>query len=120
MDEIEEKFNQYRQQPPALDWGNNFEERVFAKIKRKKKQRKVFASVTLGIVFIGALFVAQATLFSPPAPAPEEARFAQTRPAPRLEKEEIPVVEDVVFASSDARSTYVIEQVGYTPKDNTL
>ncbi len=118
MDDFLDTFNRWREHNPAMELGHNFEERVFAKIKRKKTQRKVIASVTLGAVFIGAIFIAQATLFHS-APKPQPPVFAQTQTT-HHEKEEVPVVEDVVFASSDARSSYVIEQVGYTPNNNTL
>lgn len=117
MDDIEEKFNHYREKKPLIELGVNFEERVFAKIKRKKKQRQIAAVMTLGAVFIGVVMLAQLTLFRA-TPSPVE--FAQTKPVPVIEKEEIPVVEDVVFASADDKSAYVIEQVSYKPEDNSL
>jgi len=106
----------YKQHVPESSVGNDFEHRVFAKIKRKKTQRKVTASVGLALLMGGFLFIAQITFLNKSV---DTRRPLLAGPA-AVEKEEIPIVEDVVFASSDSRSSYIIEQVNYTADDGTI
>ena len=106
----------YKQSAPVLNVSGDFECRVFAKIKRKKTQRKVTASVGLGIVIAGFLFIAQVTFLN------KNDKYSRPLMAESaiVEKEEIPVVEDVVFASSDSNSSYIIEQVNYSSGNGTI
>lgn len=115
-EKLYDSLARYRQSTPVSDLSEDFENRVFAKIKKKKTQRKVTASVGLAVMVAGFLFIAQATIFNPSV---DSRRPLMARPA-AIEKEEIPIVEDVVFASSDSRSSYVIEQVNYTGDDGTI
>ncbi len=116
MDNIQNTFKRFRQNTPGLEVGADFEDLVFAGIKKKKKQRKVTASAALAIAFAGFLFIAQATVFHKPGKSPATMADGSNKQM----KEEIPVVEDVVFASSDSQSNYVIEQVSYSEDDNTI
>jgi hypothetical protein len=113
MDSIQDTINRFRQNSPAVEVAEDFESRVFAKIKKKKRQRKVTASVTLGIALFGFLFLAGTILLEPPS----KSQPAVTARTNTEIKEEVPVVEDVVFASSDSQSNYVIEQVSYSEDD---
>ena len=117
--EFEHSFKQYRQQPQPLTVGDDFESRVFAKIKKKKTQRKVAASAALGIALFAFLFIAQTVLIHK---EPEPVLAVQPRIVqPEMEaKEEVPLVEDVIYASSDSRSNYAIEQVAYSGDQDTI
>ena len=106
-------FHHFKQHSPLPELNGDFEKKVFAKIKKKKTQRKIAASVTLGIVILAFLFTAQAVLFHP-KPGPILAGPAHAA------KEEVPVMEDVIFASSDSTTNYAIEQVAYYGDENTI
>jgi len=114
--DFENKFDRFKQDSHLLNVNEDFESRVFYKIKKKKKQRKVTASAVLGIAVFAFIFIGQAALFHK---KPEQTIIA--RPESTV-KEEIPVTEDVVFASSDSRSDYAIEQVqvAYYEDENTI
>lgn len=114
MDNFENKFNTFKQHSSRLTVSEDFENQVFAKIKKKKTQRKVTASAALFMVIFAFIFIAQAV-------------FLQREPGPKTvaqseltTKEEVPVIEDVIFASSDSQTTYAIEQVSYSEDDDTI
>jgi hypothetical protein len=118
-------FNLYglKRHTPGHTFQADFEARVFAKIKKKKVQRKVAASAVLSIVVIAVIFVGQAVLFHQ---TPEEriligrnSRNIQTETSINA-KEEVPVMENVVFASYDQHNDYAIEQVAYNQNENTI
>ena len=114
--ELKNKFHRFKQDSPSLTVNEDFETRVFSKIKKKKKQRKITASVVLGILVFAVIFIGQATLLDKEPAVPVIARSESAV------EEEIPVVEDVVFASSDSRTDYAIEnvQVAYNEDDNSI
>jgi len=87
--------------------GRDFEERVFAKIKKKKRQRKVGMAITAiaGTAVLLSLF----QLFRP---APPRNLPAGVAPA----KEEVPLSEDFFFSASDSRTRYSLEPVSYPKK----
>lgn len=87
--------------------GGDFETRVFAKIKKKKQQRKVgFAALAIaGIVVLLSLF----QLFRP---IPGRTLL----PGAAAAKEEIPLSEDLFFSASDNRTRYSLEPVAYQRK----
>ncbi len=82
--------------------GDDFETRVFAKIRSKKRQRKIGIGITA--VAATALFL---VLFQPFRPL--------SRPLPLADsvKEEVPVSEDLYFSASDSRTRYSLEAVSY-------
>ena len=110
--QFDRAFDRFKQHSPLLELNGEFENRVFAKIKKKKNQRKIAASVTLGLVIFAFIFTAQAVLFHR-EPKPILADSAAV-------KEEVPVMEDVIFASSDSTATYAIEQVAYYGDKDTI
>jgi hypothetical protein len=81
--------------------GSDFEERVFAKIRRKKTQRKVGmgAAAVAGVVLLLSFF----QLFHPLSQRPPLAGTAA--------KQEIPVSEELFFSASDSRTRYSLEPV---------
>jgi hypothetical protein len=98
-----------------LQPGPDFEDRVFFKIKKKKKLRKIGYSVTAigGIVLLFSLL----QIFRP-AVRPALQSGIET---PSMKKEEIPLHEDLFFSSSDQRTRYSIEPASWQkkPKSNT-
>jgi hypothetical protein len=108
---FEKALQRFKQHSQLSSLSEDFENKVFTKIKKKKTQRKVVASVTLGILIFAFLFVAQVVLFHKETEPRIIAQPGST------DKEEVPVMEDVIFASSDSRSNYAIEQVAYYEED---
>jgi hypothetical protein len=89
------------------DLGSDFEDRVFAKIKKKKRQRKIGYVVTA----IAAIFLLLSLfqLFRP------DSRHAQV-PGTDGGKEEIPVSENLYFSAFDNRTQYSLEPVSLRKK----
>jgi hypothetical protein len=114
MDNFENKFNTFKQHSSQLTVNEDFENQVFAKIKKKKTRRKVTASVALFMVIFAFIFIARAVLLQR-EPGPKTVARSELTP-----KEEVPVIEDVIFASSDSQTTYAIEQVSYSEDDDTI
>ncbi len=87
--------------------GSDFESRVFAKIRKKKQQRKIAMGITaaVGVVMLLSLF----QLFRP------DARRAPAPVAGTI-KEEIPVSENLFFSASDNRTRYSLEPVSLGEK----
>ena len=109
MNDIENLFNKYTINETLHE---NFEDMVYSKIKKKKMVKKVaYSCVSIFLIF-SALFTY--TLFIKNTPSPES--FAKKTTF----KEEVPVIEDVIFASSDSRTYYSIERVSYTENDNDI
>jgi len=112
--EFEQAFHQFKQHSQLSSVSQDFENKVFAKIKKKKTQRKVVTSVTLGILIFVFLFIGQAVLFHKDTEPTIMAQQDST------DKQEVPVMEDVIFATSDSRTNYAIEQVAYYEGDDIL
>ena len=93
--------------------GDNFEEMVFQKIRRKKKQRAIAVSSLGAFLLAGFLFLA-GTLF---LPQPRDPLFTRGEPVVR---EEVPLTDYVTFAASDDSNNYVIEQVGNFEQTGTI
>ncbi len=94
----------------GLQPGPDFEERVFAKIKKKKRQRKIGYGLTAAIGIVLLLSLLQVF-----RPAVRPALQSGTQ-APTLEKEEIPLHEDLFFSASDNRTRYTLEPVSLQKK----
>jgi hypothetical protein len=80
--------------------GGDFEDRVFAKIRKKRRQRKIGYTVTAlaGALLLASLF----QLFRP------DVRHGQI-PRAAGGKEEIPVSENLYFSVFDSRTQYSLE-----------
>jgi hypothetical protein len=87
--------------------GSDFEARVFAKIRKKKMERKIGMGVAAvaGIVMLLSFF----QLFRP---LPRRLPLAGAG----IIKEEIPVSEELFFSASDSRIRYSLEPVAYQKK----
>jgi hypothetical protein len=118
MDDLNKTFRKYKisNSDELLNVGEGFEERVFAKIKRKKTIRKHITAAIVGFSLAGFLFLAQSVFFHK-NPIEEKQVIAQKE---STQKEEIPLMEDVIFTSSDSQSDYAVEQVVYNSDDDTI
>ena len=94
----------------VLQPGADFEERVFSKIRKKKRLRKIGYGVTV----VGSLLLVFSLLqVFRPAVRP----VAQNRSdAPLIQKEEIPLREDLFFSAFDNHTRYSIEPVSLQKK----
>jgi hypothetical protein len=117
MDNINDTFNLFKQNQQIGVLGEDFDNKVFAKITRKKRQRKVIKSTILGIAFFVLLFIGQSLLLH--KESPNKPIIAKPESDLRF-REEIPLMEDVIFASSDAQTNYAIEQVAYNEDNQTI
>ncbi|HOW43958.1 MAG TPA: hypothetical protein PK919_02170 [Candidatus Aminicenantes bacterium] len=90
-----------RQEEPGGP-GRDFEERVFAKIRRVKRRRQ--AGIGLAAAF-AAVTVAVLAAFQIGRPASGRA------PLRAADKEEVPVSEELFFATSDGRTRYTLQPV---------
>jgi hypothetical protein len=88
-----------------LQPGPDFEERVFSKIRKKKRQRKIGYGVT-AIIGVLALF----SLLQVFRPAVHPTLQTGIK-IPTLDKEEIPLHEDLFFSAFDKRTRYSLEPV---------
>jgi len=84
--------------------GSDFEDRVFAKIKKRKRQRRIGYTATA--VASAILLVSLFQLFRP------DGRRMQAVGG----KEEIPVSEDLYFSAFDSRTDYSLEPVALRKK----
>jgi hypothetical protein len=94
------------------DWqpGADFEERVFSKIRKKKKLRKI--SYGLTAVASMLLLVSLLQVFRPAGRPALQTGIT----APALNKEEIPLQENLFFSASDNRTRYTLEPVSLQKK----
>ncbi len=139
MDNISHTFNRYKNNFQPLTVGENFENQVFKKIKRKKTERKLAASAALILVVCAALFIARGIVFQkdPGFGTEDRTTFAVndagtssdensrtavdvgnnsfTEPGPdTVVREEVPIMGEVIFSSSDHRANYAVQHVSYT------
>lgn len=93
------------QSQAELRLGPDFEERVFFKIKKKKRLRKI----SYGLTAVGSILLLFALLqIFRPAVRPALQTGIET---PVMNKEEIPLHEDLFFSASDNRTRYSLEPV---------
>lgn len=118
MDEMNHTFEIFKNSARRETFvvGADFEERVFAKIKRKKTIRKHISAAIVGFSLAGFLFLAQNIIFHK-NPVENKQIIAHRE---STQKEEIPLMEDVIFTSSDSQNNYAIEQVVYHADDDTI
>jgi hypothetical protein len=99
-----------KQYDSRLEPGNDFEQKVFSKIKKKKRLRKISYSLTVAGSIL--LLFSLLQIFRP-AVRP----ILQTKiETPVLNKEEIPLHEDLFFSAFDNRTQYSIKTVSLQKK----
>ncbi|MCK4762891.1 MAG: hypothetical protein KAW12_11910 [Candidatus Aminicenantes bacterium] len=118
MPDLNETFGVYKNSSRVenLSLSEDFEAKVFAKIKKKKTVRRNIAAAIAGFSLAGFLFLAHSMFFDK-NPAANKQFIAQQE---STQQEEIPLMEDVIFASSDSQTNYAIEQVAYYQDDDTI
>ncbi len=95
------------------DLGGDFEDRVFYKIKKKKRQRTIIVS-SLGALFLGGFLFISGSLFFP-----KKSEFLYTQNDNQV-REEVLLTDYVTFAASDEDNNYVIEQVNSLDDTGTI
>jgi hypothetical protein len=98
-----------RQSDDGTELGPDFEKKVFCKIKKRKRQKKInFAIMSVvGVVLLLSLL----QLFRP---GPRQSLISSLQ----AEKEEIPLSEDMFFSASDNLTRYSLEPVSYQKKQD--
>ena len=116
MKSIDDLLKNYsRETEVCLD----FEDNVFSKIKRKKAVRKTTYSAFFAVLFLTILL--SVLVIVPDSAQDSRQANGLSDPAGRFTaKEEVPVIEDVFFASYDADTSYVIEQVSNSEDDEGI
>jgi hypothetical protein len=93
-----------------LQLGSDFEKQVFLKIRKKKRLRKI----SYGLTAVGSILLLFSLLqIFRPAVRPALQTGIE---APIMQKEEIPLHEDLFFSASDNRTRYSIEPVSFQKK----
>jgi hypothetical protein len=101
------------QSQDELQLGPDFEERVFFKIKKKKRLRKI----SYGLTAVGSILLLFSLLqIFHPADRPALQTSIET---PAMNKEEIPLHEDLFFSASDNRTRYSLESVSFQKKQKS-
>lgn len=95
----------------TLPLGEDFEDKVFSRIKKVKRTRRNIAIALVGICLVSLAFIGQNLIFEK-KPALIQAH--------REALEEVPVIENVEFASFDTQDQYTIENVSYTTDGDTI
>lgn len=119
MNNNENPFDRYMEHPQTFTLGADFEDRVFTRIKKRKTRRKVTASITAVFALCAILFIGSGIIFkNSPEPETRLAQSVSNQPDNRYEalsseKEEVPVMGEVIFSSFDSSSNYGIQQVSY-------
>lgn len=101
--------------PQKTSLSEDFEAKVYSKIKIKNRQRKITYSFSIVFMLLFTLFVVQ-VFINNSRPLNKYANKVKTT----NQKEEIPLVEDVYFSLTDSNTNYVIEQVDYSSDDGSI
>lgn len=101
--------------PMNRSLSEDFEEKVFLKIKKKKKQRKI--TVALSLVFMVCIIAVAFQIYIG-GDSRSGALTAQRQS--RAIKEEVPLVEDLYFASSDSQTSYALETVSLVEGEDDI
>jgi len=150
MDNLEYTITRYKENYQEGILPDDFEGRVFGKIKKKKRQRKIATSAAVMVVFAAFLFIVQGVIFkSDPTNTnansqsfdrefvKEQPQVTSSQPetiytaketgnnstqavGSNLEKEEVPVEGEVIYSSFDRDSNYSIHQVSYNEGINSF
>lgn len=117
MNSVDELMKQYS---GTYEVNPGFEDGVYSKIEKRKRLKKIGFSGAVG--FILAVVVISVFLFFPGAASRDSQgeRFANqinTKSDQVVEKQEVPVLEDVFFTLTDGEKNYAIEQVSISEEE---
>lgn len=112
MESIDKLFKSYSNEHRL---GEDFEDKVYTKIKKKKVYKKMTYSFSF-VIFLFFIFFAY-HFFTVNS---KNIRNLKTKSEKFATKEEIPLIEDVYFASYDNETNYVIEKVSLNKYDNDI
>ena len=120
MNPFEDKIRQY---PPRHTVSGDFEQRVFAKIRKKKAVRRI-GYPAFALLLVVSLLVSVFVFLPQKNSDPRMSERLAQGPTPltdtRRVKEDIPVMEDLYFASYDGRTDYAIHQVSLADDDGGI
>jgi len=112
MKKLDELISEY---PMKYSLSDDFEGKVFLKIKKKKRQKKVTA--TMSLVFLVSIIAAAFQIYI--GNSGEPSALASQKKSIKI-KEEVPLVEDLYFASSDSQTSYALETVSLTEGESDI
>jgi hypothetical protein len=111
-----EQHHIFKNYSPKESVGENFENEVFQKIERKKINRKRTSyTVSFGVFVFMVFLLFQVFTANQSTSSSFKADHFDVPP-----KEEIPVIEDVYFVSSDSRTSYALERVSKEEFDHEI
>jgi hypothetical protein len=125
MNDLDKIINWSREERSV---GEDFEAKVFTKIRHKKIQRRVVLGTSVVCMLLGFLvgffFLTTHSAKGPELRAGSEIGTPVDTPVASTmdlwggsDNEEIPLLEDVYFSSYDRRANYAVERVVYTSTD---
>ncbi len=110
---MDSKNNIFRDYIRTEHLDEEFENSVFLKIKKKKKQRTIALS-SLGAFLLGGILFVSGNIFFPG----KNTQLLTKRET--FTREDVPLTDYVIFAASDESNNYVIEQVGNFEDQGTI
>lgn len=106
----------FKNYSPKGSVGDDFEKHVFQKIENKKiRKKRMTYSLAFGVFVFAAFILIQVFSVNQSTHPSFKADHFDMSP-----KEEIPVIEDVYFASSDSRTSYTLERVSQQEFDQEI
>jgi len=93
----------------AADLSDDFEQRVWRKIGRRKKRRTIVAGTAVAVA-VATVAVVLIPLLGLPSRGQRDTLSARL---PQTVKQEIPVSDNLYFATQDGRTVYTIERVAF-------
>jgi hypothetical protein len=111
MGPYEDLFNAI---PGTTGPGDDFEARVLGKIRRKKRQRRQMTVMGFGLA---AMLGIGLWVFSPSG---DSAGSSDRSLLAQVEMEEVPLLEEVTFSTSDRRTEYPVELVSLTATEGGM
>ncbi len=117
MSDIEKIFDNLS---PEGNLSDGFEDAVFAKIGKKKKQRKAVVSFAAGFCFAGALYLGVTVIPSLKSTDTKPLMAKSSRVDNFNVKNEVPLSENTYLTSSGQNTEYLVEQVSLETEDGSL
>lgn len=112
----------FKNSSPVSTLSEGFEDAVFAKIGRKKKQRKAAVSFAAGFFFAGLLYLGFTMIPSLKKGAdPQLMADRSSRVTDRFKAgNEVPLTEDLYLTSTKQNTNYLVEKVSLEAEDGSF